>query len=132
MTTTSTIPAAVTAYFDAINADRFGDLRSVFAPDIVIQMGGAAPRVGVDAAIAYYPRALATIPVHRDEPVAVLVGADGRKVSVEIAFTGRTSDDRPVDFSAVDLFDLDADGRVTRLRSFYDTAAVVRQLGPSG
>jgi ketosteroid isomerase-like protein len=124
--------ATVAAYFDALNADRFDELRAVFAPDIVIEMGGSAPRRGVDAAIAYYPRALATIPVHHDDPVAVLVADDGLTAAVEIMFTGRTTDDRPVAFTAVDLFDLDAVGRVVRLRSFYDTDHVARQLGPPG
>jgi ketosteroid isomerase-like protein len=124
--------STVRAYFDAINADRFEDLRAVFADDVVLEMAGAAARNGVEAAIAYYPRALAPLPEHEDEPVAVLTSADGRQVAVEIAFTGRTADGRPVAFTAVDLFDVDPAGRVTRLRSFYDTSAVVRQIAAPG
>jgi ketosteroid isomerase-like protein len=124
------VPDVVRAYFDAINADRFEDLRDVFAADVVLEMAGAAARVGVDAAVAYYPRALAALPEHEDDPVAVLASADGHRVAVEIAFTGRTADGRPVAFTAVDLFDVDPAGRVARLRSFYDTNAVARQIAP--
>jgi ketosteroid isomerase-like protein len=82
----------------------------------------------VDAAIAYYPLALAPLPRHYDDPISMVCSDDRRRVAVEIAFTGTTAGGRPVEFSAVDLFDLDDDGRVSRLRSFYDTARVARQL----
>jgi uncharacterized protein len=126
------LPAAVDAYFTAVNADRFDDLRAVFAGDVVLEMAGATRRDGVAAAIAYYPRALAALPVHADEPRRVLISADGRHCAVEIAFTGRCGDGRAVEFAAVDLFDLDDDGRIRRLRSFYDTSAVAAQLRPPG
>ena len=126
------VPEAVRAYFEAINHDRFDELREIFAADIELAMAGAAPRRGVDAAIAYYPRALADLPVHEDAPRQVLTSADGRRCAVEIAFTGTTTDGRPLVFDAVDLFELDGRGRVARLRSFYDTSAVAAQLRPPG
>lgn len=122
------VPDAVRRYFDLINADRFEELREVFAPDIRLGMAGARERVGVDAAVAYYPLALAPLPHHVDDPVDVVCSDDRRRVAVEIAFSGTTADGAPVEFTAVDLFDLNDDGRVVRLRSFYDTAEVARRL----
>jgi ketosteroid isomerase-like protein len=126
------VPDVVRRYFAAVNGDRFDDLRDVFAPDVVLEMAGSARRDGVDAALGYYPRALSALPVHDDEPVSVLTSDDGRRIAVEIAFTGTTTDGRPVVFAAVDLFDVDEQGRVARLRSFYDTNLVAAALRPPG
>ena len=95
-------------------------------------MAGAAPRRGVDAAIAYYPCAAGRPPGARGRAREVLTSADGRRCAVEIAFTGTTTDGRLLVFDAVDLFELDGHGRVARLRSFYDTSAVAAQLRPPG
>lgn len=122
------VPDAIGRYFEYINADRFEELREIFAPDVRLGMAGAKERRGVDAAVAYYPLALAPLPQHVDDPVHVVCSDDRRRVAVEIAFTGTTTGGRPVEFTAVDLFDLGDDGRITRLRSFYDTAGVARQL----
>lgn len=125
-------PKAVLRYFELINADRFEELRAIFADDIELAMAGASTRRGVDDAIAYYPRALAPLPQHVDDPVSVVTSSDGRRCSVEIAFTGAMANGRPVEFTAVDLFDLDDEGRVIRLRSFYDTALVTDMLRSDG
>jgi ketosteroid isomerase-like protein len=122
------VPDTVRRYFTAVNADRFDELADLFADTIVIEMGSALPRRGIADALAYYPKALADIPVHEDDPVSVMASADGRRVAVEIAFSGTTGDGRAVTFTAVDLFDLDAGGRIVRLRSIYDTATVREQL----
>jgi ketosteroid isomerase-like protein len=122
------VPDAVRRYFAAVNVDRFDALADLFADTIVIEMGSAPPRHGIADALAYYPKALADIPVHEDDPVSVMSSADGRRVAVEIAFSGTTGDGRPVKFTAVDLFDLDDTGRIVRLRSIYDTNTVREQL----
>lgn len=122
------MPVVIRRYFDAVNTDRFAALREVFAADVVMHMAGASERSGIDAALAYYPRALAPLPVHDDEPVGVVVSDNGRHVTVDIAFVGETTDGRAVVFSAVDWFELDDADRVVRLRSFYDTAYVIAAL----
>jgi ketosteroid isomerase-like protein len=121
-------PSAVVRYFEYINADQFEQLREIFAPGIELTMAGAGPRTGVDAAVDYYPRALAALPRHVDDPVDIVTNDEQTRSAVEISFSGETVDGRPVAFTAVDLFDLDSDGRITRLRSFYDTALVARML----
>jgi ketosteroid isomerase-like protein len=131
----SETPDAVTRYFEYINDDRFDDLRELFAPEICLEMAGAPRRDGADAAIAYYARALAPLPRHVDDAVDIVTGppdGDGvRRVAVEIAFSGETADGRAVEFTAVDLFDVGDDGRIRRLRSFYDTALVARMIRPA-
>ena len=128
-------PAAVARYFEYVNADRFEDLRELFDPAIRLEMAGAPRRDGVEAAVAYYARALAPLPQHVDDPVDVVTGpvtdTGDRRVAVEIAFTGETADGRLVEFTAVDLFDIGDDGRIRRLRSFYDTALVARLIRPA-
>jgi ketosteroid isomerase-like protein len=123
-------PAAVTKYFDYLNNDRFEELRDIFADDIRMEMAGAVPRRGVDDAVAFYTKALAPLPRHHDSPDAVWVDPSGTRVCVEISFVGRTCDDRPVTFTAIDVFHLGNEGRIEWLRSFYDTTSVTRQLRP--
>jgi ketosteroid isomerase-like protein len=123
-------PAAVTKYFDFVNNDRFEELRDIFADDIRLEMAGAPPRRGVDDAVAYYAKALAQLPRHDDSPTAVWVDPSGTLVCVEISFVGSTRDERPVSFTAIDVFHLSNDGRIEWLRSFYDTASVARQFRP--
>ena len=48
--------------------------------------------------------------------------ADGSTAVVEVSFTGRTTDGRPVAFDAIDVFDL-AGPRIRRLSTWYETAA---------
>jgi len=118
----------VSRYFEYVNTDQFHRLRELFAADVVLDMAGASERIGIEAALDYYPRALEPLPRHFDDPVDVVASEDGKRVVAEIAFTGETADGRPVEFTAVDLFDFDNDGCVVRLRSFYDTALVARLL----
>ena len=65
--------------------------------------------------------------MHHDEPIRVVVA--GTVVLVEIHFSGRTPAGDPVEFDAVDVFDLTDDGtRIARLSTWYDTAAVGRMV----
>ena len=77
--------------------------------------------------MAYYPRVLAGYAEHEDRPVRRI--KDGSTVVVEVAFTGRTTAGRAVAFDAIDVFDLaPGSGRIRRLSTWYDTAAVRRQV----
>lgn len=119
-------PPAVERYFTAVNDEDWAAIREVFAPDAELHAVGAPVRRGPDEIAAHFPRVLAALPVHHDEPTRVVV-AD-RTVLVEIRFTGRTAEDRPVEFDAVDVFDLADDGTIRRLSTWYDTAAVTRMV----
>lgn len=120
------VPAAVEAYFRAVNARDWDSLAAVFAEDVHFRPVGSRPRQGRADVLAYYPPLLEGFATHHDEPVGVHVA--GQVVTVEITFEGRTTDGAEVRFDAVDLFELDAEGCITRLSLWYDTRAVARQV----
>ncbi|GAA4905964.1 uncharacterized protein (TIGR02246 family) [Actinomycetospora succinea] len=120
-------PPAVERYFAAVNAEDWDTIRDLFAPDAALRTVGAPTRRGRDEIAAHFPKVLAALPVHHDEPTRVVVA--GPTVLVEIRFAGRTTDGRAVTFDAVDVFDLDDSGTtIEALSTWYDTAAVARQL----
>lgn len=125
MSTTST-PSAIAAYFEAVNQRDWDAMPALFADDVELRPAGGAPRRGRDEVLAYYPQLLAGFDEHHDEPVRVSIAGD--VVTVEIAFEGKTVDGADVVFDAVDVFDLDAAGRICRLSLWYDTRGVVRQI----
>jgi uncharacterized protein (TIGR02246 family) len=108
-------------YFAAVNAGDWTALAELFAADALLVATGAPARHGRDAVVAHYPHVLAPFAEHVDTPTRQLRAGD--TVVVEIAFTGRLHDGRPIAFDAVDIFDLAGD-RIARLSSWYDTAAV--------
>jgi ketosteroid isomerase-like protein len=117
----------VSAYFAAINAEDWDALGALWEPGAELVATGARPRRGVQEVVAYFPRVLAAYPVHVDTPGRRI--AEGSAVVVEVAFTGRMADGREIAFDAVDVFDLSPDGaRIRRLSTWYDTAAVRRQM----
>ncbi len=120
-------PEVVRRYFEAVNGADWAAVPALWAPDGELRAVGAPVRRGPDEIAAHFPWTLSTLPVHHDEPTRVVVA--GSVVLVEIHFSGRTRDDRPVEFDAVDVFDLTGDGdRIARLTSWYDTAAVGRMV----
>lgn len=125
--TTAGAPAVVRRYFDIVNAAEWPAMPALWAPDGELHAVGTPVRRGRAEIAAHFPWTLAALPVHHDEPTRVVVA--GPVVLVEIHFTGRTRDDRPVEFDAVDVFDLTSDGAlIARLSSWYDTAAVARAI----
>ncbi|CND74735.1 Ketosteroid isomerase-related protein [Mycobacterium tuberculosis] len=115
----------VARYFAAVNAEDWGALQDLFTADAVLAATGSRTRRGRDDVIAHYPRVLAGYAEHLDRPTRRLDCAS--TTVVEISFTGRTVEGRPIAFDAVDVFDL-RDGLIARLASWYDTAAVAALL----
>ena len=117
----------VAAYFDAVNAEDWAALGALWAQDAELVATGARPRRGRDDVVAYYPRVLAGYVTHEDRPGRRIT--QGAAVMVEVSFIGVSGDGRPVAFDAVDVFDLTPDlTRIRRLSTWYDTAAVRRQI----
>jgi uncharacterized protein (TIGR02246 family) len=111
--------ALVDTYFSALNSEDWPTFVALWAPDGVFQTVGARPRRGGDEIAAFLKRLFTLWTTHDDRPVHVLVAPDQSSASVEILFSGTTASGVAVSFEAVDLFDF-VDGRVTRVRSFYD------------
>lgn len=120
-------PPAVERYFAAVDDEDWDAIRDLFAPEAELRTVGAPTRKGRDEIADHFPKVLAGLPVHHDEPTRVVVA--GTVVLVEIHFSGRTATGAPVEFDAVDVFDLSRDGTaIERLSTWYDTAAVARMV----
>ncbi len=118
--------AVLDAYFDGINGERYEAVGALFAPGGTLVAPGLAPRTGPAEIAPYFAAALAPYPVHHDAPTR-FVHAEGT-VTVEITFTGELANGAPMTFEAVDVFDFDAEHRITRLLSVYDSHLVRRRL----
>jgi hypothetical protein len=110
------------AYFDGINAERYEDVAALFAVDGELVAPGVEPRRGREAIASYFGMVLARYPVHHDQPTRTVIA--GTTAMVEIDFTGELANGAPLTFQALDVFDLDAAGRITRLVTWYDSHLV--------
>ena len=118
--------SAVHAYFEGINEERYDDVGALFGSDGVLMAPGTAPRRGAAEIASYFRAALKHYPKHYDDPVRIIEA--GSVVTVEIHFTGELANGAPMEFDAVDVFDLDPDGRIVKMSSWYDSHAVRKTL----
>ena len=118
--------STVEAYFDAVNARDFDTLAGLFAEDASFRPVGSPDRRGREDIAAYYPPLLAGFEHGTDTPTRISVA--GRVVTAEIHFEGRTVQGVDIAFDAVDVFDIDHDGRIAGLSLWYDTRDVARQV----
>ena len=120
------VRAVLDAYFAGINSERYEDVAALFAADGELVAPGVRPRIGRESIAGYFTLVLSRYPVHHDQPVRTLV--DGSTATVEIAFTGELESGAPMTFEAVDIFDLDASGHITKLVTWYDSHLVRGRL----
>ena len=113
------------AYFSGVNEDRFDDVAALFAPDATLTAPGVGP-LTTDEIAGYLAKALSGYPKHHDEPTRTLLA--GHVATVEITFTGELADGTPITFDALDVFDFDAQGQITRLRTWFDSHELRKQL----
>ncbi len=113
------------AYFSGVNEDRFDDVAALFAPGATLTAPGVGP-LHADEIAPYLAQALRGYPTHHDEPTRI-VEANGT-ATVEITFTGQTSAGDPITFDALDVFDFDEQGRITRLRTWFDSHELRKKL----
>lgn len=122
----SDVEATIHAYFEGINAERYDRVAALFAADGVLIAPGIEPRRGAAEIEEYFRSALRLYPEHHDDPTRTIVA--GSTATVEIHFTGALESGARMEFDAVDVFDLDDQGRIARLSSWYDSHAVRSQL----
>jgi ketosteroid isomerase-like protein len=122
--TVEEIHAVLDAYFNGLNTEDWQGLEALMCEDAELWAPGADRR-GAPAVAAYFRDALAPYPDHRDEPGRRFI--DGSTAVVEIRFVGRMATGAPMEFDAVDVFDL-RDGQIARLTSWYDSHEVRRTL----
>ena len=118
--------ATLDAYFDGLNGERYDEVVALFADGAELIAPGTPPRSGSADLGEYFRSALRPYPEHRDQPTRVLL-ADST-ATVEITFTGALASGERMEFDAVDVFDFDGAGKITRLSSWYDSHAVRRRL----
>jgi hypothetical protein len=116
----------VQAYFDGVNNDRFEEVAALFTDDAQLIAPGVKPRTGPGEIAPYFAAALAAYPKHYDDPVRI-VHAPGT-TTVEIHYTGELANGNPMVFDAIDVFDFDAGGKITRLVTAYDSHLVRSRL----
>lgn len=114
--------ALVERYLDAVNTHDWATLEEVFHPDVTIQHGMTLSITGRQDAIRLLSRIVAQFAEHEDRPTRFVV--EGDVAAVEITFVGTRSDGTAITFEAADVIDTDGD-RITRVVSWYDTAAVL-------
>lgn len=120
------VPGAVRAYFEAMNTESYDLLDDAMTADVTVTYPGLGTVTGRDDAKARYASLLAGYPEHLDRTTRFLVAGD--TVTVEIQFEGRSTEGAELRFRAVDVFDLDPDGRIARVQICFDSREVLRQL----
>lgn len=116
----------ITAYIDAVNAERWPDVGALFTADGVYQATGSRLRTGRAEIVALFSRMFTMWADHCDTVTAVF--GQGDRAAAEIEFRATTLDGRPVSFPAVDLFRF-RDGLIAELTTWYDAGAVHTMLG---
>lgn len=120
-------PLAIREYFRCLNEEDHEAFARLWHADAELVAVGTRTRRGRDDVLTYYRAALGPWPTHHDEPTRIL--PCGSAVTVEIHFSGATAAGRPVEFDAVDVFDLDGGGAsILRLSTWYDIDKVRKLL----
>ena len=113
------------AYFSAVNEDRFDDVAALFAPDATLTAPGVGPlEARRDRGLPGQGAERLPEPPRRTDAHAARRAA----ATVEITFTGETTDGTPITFDALDVFDFDEHGRITRLRTWFDSHELRKKL----
>lgn len=111
-------------YFAAVNAEAWESLADTLHEDAELHGVGGPPRLGRGAIVEGIKRFMSRFAEHHDEPVRIV--PSGSTVTVEIAFTGTSTNGRRVAFPALDVFDIDR-GRIRRIRNWLDLDDIRRQ-----
>lgn len=120
------VRAVLDAYFDGINSERYDEVAALFAPDGELSAPGVRTRRGPEEIAAYFRMVLARYPVHHDQPTRTVIA--GSTATVEISFTGELESGAPITFEAVDVFDFDEQGKISKLVTWYDSHLVRSKL----
>ena len=112
-------------YFRSVNTEDWALMAGIWHSDGRLKSMGKPEIEGLPAILEHYPRVLSGYPEHVDTPTRVLTVGD--TVVVEIAFVGRLADGRPIEFEAVDVFDL-REGRIARLTTWYDSYTLMKKI----
>lgn len=122
------VSAAVDRYFAAINRLDEAAFLDCFAAEIHSHDPyGAPPHVGHDGLRRFFHGiggALASVTMELSHRYRA-----GDAEAVRFVARGTTKSGRAVAFEGIDLFRVDASGKICEIRAYWDQAALIRQLG---
>ncbi|MEY2995890.1 MAG: hypothetical protein RLZ86_494 [Actinomycetota bacterium] len=111
--------AAVAAHVDAWNTMDRDRWVALFAPEMVFEDPvGAPPKVGIDAVHKTWDRSFTPGRRWTLHPRQIVAGGD-TEAAVVMHNVGELGDKR-VEVSSVEIFSVDHDGRIVRVRAFFD------------
>jgi ketosteroid isomerase-like protein len=128
----------VDRHYREVNTNDFSDAGDIFTPDVVTEAPGSGPMTGIEPFVAYgqgFHRAFPDGRLHGDRYVE-----EGDVIVVEGRFTGTntgpldsptgrlSATGRPLVLPFADLFRV-ADGKIAEHRLYFDTVAMLSQLG---
>ncbi len=121
-------PPVVHAYFAAAKALDAGALTACFAPDgEVVDPAAPGPVRGIQALQVFYggiAGSFSSLDIHADG-----VFSAGRFTAVHFKGTARGPSGKSAPFEGLDVFEMDAEGRILRLTGYWDPAALLAQIG---
>ena len=106
------------AYLDALTGGDYKALLQLFASDAVV----LSPLYGEQPATAFYQKLLEDTRNSELTFLDVFTNESGRRVSLNFRYRWTMANGLVSEFDCVDIFDIDENGKITRLKIIYDTA----------
>lgn len=125
-----TVEKRVAAYFAAISAMDEAGWLAAFAPSGALHdPADAPPYIGEEALGGFFRAACGAFASLTIKPENVFVC--GSQAAVKFYGEGVGNNGRALSFDGIDLFDMNSEGRILRVRGYWDAAAVFSQLQAS-
>lgn len=125
------VPPCIENYFKALRAMDEDSWIATFAHGgALYDPADAAPHTGENALRGFFQAACGAFKSLALVEETVFVC--GNQAAVKFRGEGVGKNDRSVRFEGIDLFDIDADGRIQSVRGYWDPASVFAQLKNTG
>ena len=116
----------IRAYFSAINEERWEDLGNLLDEDAQYLPVGGRLRVGRETVVEGFQGLFRAWSEHLDDAQQIIV--EGEAGAALVRFRGVTTAGLPIEFDAVDYFQL-REGRLWKWSTWYDLPAVRAAIG---
>ncbi|HWF52863.1 MAG TPA: nuclear transport factor 2 family protein [Solirubrobacteraceae bacterium] len=118
--------ATVHAFLGALDAKRYDEVVGLFTDQADLRAPGIPPLLGREELEGYFRTAMRPYDASHTEATRIIVA--GSTVTVEVRFVGTLSSGAPLAFDGVDVFDLDDQGSIVSMSSWYDSHDVRARL----
>ena len=126
MVAEETARSTVAAYFAAMGALDPDRMAGVFAANGVLDYPGRPAMHGQAAVREFYQGVLGAVTTARVVALAVFPADRGAAVQWQLEFTGKNG--RTVRFDGINVYDINEQGEVERLRVYYDASVLAPLL----